>query len=74
MGAVVERLKFLPHGLVLQLQRLLVDSRVDAWERSHFLDALEREKDLTKFQKQDVKRLIDSWFTRDAATLPPPTP
>jgi hypothetical protein len=56
----------LPHGMVLHLQRLLADSRIDAYERDHFVKALEGEPDLSAKQRSEVIRLIDSWFARDA--------
>ncbi len=68
VSAVDEKLKFLPHGMVQHLRRLLHDGKIDAWERSHFLDALERETTLNKTQRQQVRSLVEGWFARDAQT------
>lgn len=66
LGTVDARLKFLPHGMVLQLQRLLADGRIDGYERDHFVAALEQERSLTARQRAEVARVVDSWFARDA--------
>lgn len=66
LGAVDARLKFLPHGMVLQLQRLLADARVDEYERDHLMAALDQETSLTPGQKDEVRRVIDGWYARDA--------
>ncbi|MBI2076937.1 MAG: hypothetical protein HYT80_01005 [Euryarchaeota archaeon] len=67
LGAVDAKLKFLPHGMVLRLQKVLADARIDEYEREHFLSALKHETSLTRGQRVEVERLIDGWFARDAA-------
>lgn len=69
-GTMDARLKFLPHGMVLHLQRLLTDARIDDYERDHFLAALELESSLTNRQKAEVAAVVDSWFTLDANERP----
>ncbi len=67
LGTVEDKLSFLPHGMVVSLQRLLADARVDEWERKHFIEALEKEKDLSSAQRATARKVIDDWFARDAA-------
>ncbi|MBI2076936.1 MAG: hypothetical protein HYT80_01000 [Euryarchaeota archaeon] len=66
LGTIEEKLKFLPYGMVAQLQRLLQDARVDEWERQHFVEALQAQGDLSPAQKTKARRVIDEWFVRDA--------
>lgn len=70
LDAVDHKLKFLPHGMVLHLHRLLDDARIDSFERAHFLAALEAESSITRDQKAHVRAVIDEWFARDAAPDP----
>lgn len=63
--AVDEQLRFLSHGLVLRLKRMLADARVDATERADVLDALDREP-IPATRRSEVRRLVEGWFLRDA--------
>lgn len=65
LGAIDETLKFLPHGMVVQLQRLLADARVDEWEREQFSAALDAQNDLSPAQRRKARKVIDDWFARD---------
>lgn len=66
LGAIGDKLKFLPYGMVVHLQRLLADARVDEWERTHFLDALGHQAELSEPQRALARRIIDEWFARDS--------
>lgn len=68
LGALDERLQFLPHGMVVRLRDMLDDGHISAWEREHVLRALDEDGVLTKHQKGKVRDLVDSWFQRDAET------
>lgn len=63
-----DRFAFLPHGMVLRLEDMLADARINAWEREHFLKALDAEGTLTDEQKERVRNLIDDWFERDTGS------
>lgn len=60
-----ERLDFLPFGMVKALQEMLQDHRVTAWERHHFLEALERDRTMGPKQKARVAAMVHQWFVAD---------
>lgn len=70
LGTIEDKLKFLPYGMVAQLQRILADAHVDEWERRHFVDALDAQTELSTAQRAKARRVIDDWFTRDAGASP----
>lgn len=61
-----EQMGFLPVSMARKLRALLVDGRVERWERQHFVEALEQDAHLTPDQKTRVRALIDEWLARDA--------
>ncbi len=63
---VEQRFDFLPQGMVKTLREMLRDAHITEWERTHFLEALDRDHLLTGAQKRQVRSLIDSWFSSDA--------
>lgn len=65
--AIDARLGYLPHGMVNLLQGMIADGRVSVLERQHFLDALARDAFLTEAQREDVRALVDGWFTSERA-------
>lgn len=65
LSVVDERFAFLPFGMVQTLRRMLADGHINAWERTHFLEALDGDEVLTDGQKEQVRDLIEDWFHRD---------
>jgi outer membrane protein assembly factor BamB len=60
------RFAFLPHGMVLTLQGMLADGRINAWERQVLLDLLDKDTMLTRGQKARTRELVEGWFARDS--------
>ncbi|HLE96869.1 MAG TPA: hypothetical protein VI997_05810 [Candidatus Thermoplasmatota archaeon] len=65
LGVVDERLRFLPHGMVLDLHDMLGDGRVTSVEYRHFVELLERDADLTAEQRERVRAIVDGWYAHD---------
>lgn len=72
LGAVEGVLGELPHNLVIALQQMLRDGRINAWERRHLSELLERSEVLSSDQKARVRALVDRWHAHDETTGPAP--
>ena len=65
LSSIDERFGFLTVNMARTLREMLADGRISAWEREHFLAALDADTHLTKAQKIKVKRQIEDWFAQD---------
>lgn len=65
LSALDERFHFLPYGMVLALQDMLRDGRINAWERRHILAAIDQEPTITHLQKATLVGLVNKWFAED---------
>lgn len=66
VSIVDDELGFLPVRIANVMRAMLADGRVSKWERSHVLEALERDTTLTDEYKTRVRARVAEWFERDA--------
>lgn len=68
LAGLDRRLYFLPYGMVLALQGMLKDGKVNSWEHHHFMQAVDADGTMNRDQKTKVRRIVDGWFATDSGT------